>query len=179
MSRVSPGHLYYLFLDISPTYFSKIFPQKQNLEHQQSENLKFQKPRFTNRSPANRDLFYPLPWWHIDGATKTWVFPTVIKKLVIGGMFACVHKHNYSVSRPRTHTHRHGCRATQPHAQAPQIKYDRPVSLAGPLVHWTNARAGETRVSLVHWTSDRAGSKKHTIIQIGWDAGQPNQRPGD
>ena len=28
LSRVFPGHLYYLFLDISPTYFSKIFSQK-------------------------------------------------------------------------------------------------------------------------------------------------------
>ena len=25
LSRVSPGHLYYLFLDISPTYFPKEF----------------------------------------------------------------------------------------------------------------------------------------------------------
>ena len=30
LSRVSPGHLYYLFLDISPTYFSKIPPPKKN-----------------------------------------------------------------------------------------------------------------------------------------------------
>ena len=28
LSRVSPGHLYYLFLDITPTYFLKIFDKK-------------------------------------------------------------------------------------------------------------------------------------------------------
>ncbi len=43
LSRVSPGHLYYLFLDISPTYFSKIFRTKktsriENLEIWKSKN---------------------------------------------------------------------------------------------------------------------------------------------
>ena len=52
LSRVSPGHLYYLFLDLSPTYFSKIFVNEKNLENRTSENLKFQKPRFTNKCPV-------------------------------------------------------------------------------------------------------------------------------
>jgi len=51
LSRVSPGHLYYLFLDISPAYFSNIFPQQTNLENRKSENMKCQKPRFTNKCP--------------------------------------------------------------------------------------------------------------------------------
>ena len=49
LSRVSPGHLYYLFLDISPTYFPNIFCKKKN---SRIENLKIQKPRFTNRCPV-------------------------------------------------------------------------------------------------------------------------------
>ena len=48
----SPEHLSYLFLDISPTYFSNIFRKKKNLENRKSENLEIQKPRFTNRSPV-------------------------------------------------------------------------------------------------------------------------------
>ena len=33
LSRVYPGHLYYLFLDISPTYFSNIICKKKDLEN--------------------------------------------------------------------------------------------------------------------------------------------------
>ena len=52
LSSVCPGHLSYLFLDITPTYFSKIFCKNKNIENRKSENLKIQKPRFTNRNPA-------------------------------------------------------------------------------------------------------------------------------
>ena len=59
----SPGHLYYLFLDISPTNISKIFCKKKNLDYRTSEHLKIQKPRFTNRSPE-RGL------WRIEGKSN-------------------------------------------------------------------------------------------------------------
>ena len=40
LSRVSPGHLYYLFLDISPTYFQQYFTKIKTLENWKSENIK-------------------------------------------------------------------------------------------------------------------------------------------
>ena len=59
LSRVSPGDLYYLFLDITPTCFSKISCKQKHIENRKSENLKIKKPRFTNRSPVNRPVAYP------------------------------------------------------------------------------------------------------------------------
>ena len=61
LSRVSPGHLYYLFLDITPAYFQKYFAKRRKLENRKSQNMKMQKPRFTNRSPA---------FWVPPGITK-------------------------------------------------------------------------------------------------------------
>ena len=53
LSVVFPWHLYYLFLDISPTYCSKIFPPPPtNLENRKSENLKFQNFQLTNKCPV-------------------------------------------------------------------------------------------------------------------------------
>ena len=53
LSRVYPGHLYYLFLDISPPDVSKTCCKNKigNPDNQQSENLKIQKPRFINKCP--------------------------------------------------------------------------------------------------------------------------------
>ena len=44
---LSPGHFYYLFLDISPTYF----PTIEHLEIWKSENPKIEKLRFTSKFP--------------------------------------------------------------------------------------------------------------------------------
>ena len=49
LSRVSPGHLYYLFLDSSPTYVSTFFCKNKIWG---IENLKIPKPRFTNKCPV-------------------------------------------------------------------------------------------------------------------------------
>ena len=43
LSRVSPGHLYYLFLDTSPTYVSKIFPRTKQISR--IDNLKIWKSK--------------------------------------------------------------------------------------------------------------------------------------
>jgi hypothetical protein len=53
LSRVSPGHLYYLFLDISITYVSTKYCKKNNLDNQKTENMEIEKPRFTNKSLLN------------------------------------------------------------------------------------------------------------------------------
>ena len=57
-----PGSLqdtvFYLFLDISPTYSPNIFCKKKNIENRKSENLKIQKPRFTNRSPGRGSFLF-------------------------------------------------------------------------------------------------------------------------
>ena len=69
LSRVSPGHLYYLFLDILPTYFQKVFCKKKDLDTRKSGNLKIQKPRFTNRSPeevTRQERDGTLGGWALD-----------------------------------------------------------------------------------------------------------------
>ena len=61
MSRVSPGRLHYLFLDISPTSFSNIFSNTKKLDNRKYENPKTQaheqEPRsqFTQHS-TNEDM---------------------------------------------------------------------------------------------------------------------------
>jgi hypothetical protein len=70
LSRVSPGHLYYLFLDISPTYFfSEIFPnkEKRKFEIWKSENLTLELIAFSS----------PLPWISKNWLSKNWAFSAI------------------------------------------------------------------------------------------------------
>ena len=62
LSRASPGHLHYFFLDISPTYFSKMFFKKSKTEN----------PK--RRAPENdRDLsFQKLIWSHMGAHGTPW-----------------------------------------------------------------------------------------------------------
>ena len=62
LSRASPGYLHYFFLDISPTYFSNIFPKKSKTEN----------PK--RRVPENdRDRsFQKLIWSHMGTHGTPW-----------------------------------------------------------------------------------------------------------
>ena len=71
LSRVSPGHLYYLFFEFSPTYFSKKNTKRKNLENRKSENLKIQKPRFTNKCPTQLGP----AWFSSDRLGSGWLGP--------------------------------------------------------------------------------------------------------
>ena len=57
-----PGSLqdtFIIYSSISHQHnFRKYFPKELNLENRKSENLKFQKPRFTNKCPGERTLKY-------------------------------------------------------------------------------------------------------------------------